>query len=458
MKTWFERLAQAVCRPLPGAGGAVERTMLHVAAEHSDFVRFNRGAVRQMTRVEQYQATVTLVAGQRRAACRVSLSGNAQEDIAVLLELSASLSTDLPMVPPDPHLQMPQDRVDTCRDDQAEDGHDGERQTVLPPAEGIAGQVLAHAAGLDLVGFYAAGPVVVAFADSRGQRNWHRVRSFHFEWSLYCQGDPAVRDRAVKSSYAGTAWDAQEFGRRMTQAKRRLALLERPARALPPGDYRTWLEPAAVGEILSTLAWGGFGIKERRTGTSSLAALDSGERALSSQVMLAEATSGGIAPAFTASGHVRPDTVPLVAAGRNAQTLVSPRSAAEFGLVANADEGEFPASLDMAGGALAAGDAPAALGSGLWIGNLWYLNYSDRRRCRMTGMTRFASFWVEDGELVAPIAVMRFDDSVLRLFGDALLDLSRETELQPSSDTYDRRHLGSVRSPGALLADMRFTL
>lgn len=40
---------------------------------------------------------------------------------------------------------------------------------------------------------------------------------------------------------------------------------------------------------------------------------------------------------------------------------------------------------------------------------LWYLNFSDRPGGRITGMTRFASFWVEDGRIVAPLNVMRFD-------------------------------------------------
>ena len=38
------------------------------------------------------------------------------------------------------------------------------------------------------------------------------------------------------------------------------------------------------------------------------------------------------------------------------------------------------------------------LDTGLYIGNLWYLNFSDRSACRLTGMTRFASFWVEGGQ------------------------------------------------------------
>lgn len=459
MKAYFEALADAACQRGSAAGtgaaegaDSVDRVTLSLSSENSDFVRFNRGAVRQMTHVEQHRATVTLISGQRRAGSSTNLSGNLAEDVALLLATRDALAADLPMVPQDPHLRMPQTVANTFRDDGAQ-GHHG-----IPSVNEVVAQVVDQAAGLDLVGFYAAGPVIAAFADSRGQRNWHRVHSFHFDWSLYCSDDPTIRDRAVKSIYAGTQWDAAEFGRRMGLARVRLGLLERPARRISPGAHRAWLEPTAVAEILGMLAWGGFGIKERRTGTSSLMLLDRREAALSPQFSLTEATAGGIAPAFTLTGHVRPDEVALVAAGKAAQTLASPRSAAEFSVDANADEGEYPRSLTLAGGALESAAALAALDTGLWIGNLWYLNYSDRQSCRMTGMTRFASFWVERGKIVGPIDVMRFDDSFLRLFGGSLLGLSRQVEFIPSNDTYGQRHLGSTSSPGVLLADMRFTL
>ena len=66
----------------------------------------------------------------------------------------------------------------------------------------------------------------------------------------------------------------------------------------------------------------------------------------------------------------------------------------------------------MAPGSSPRDDTLAALDTGVYVGNLWYLNFSDRPACRVTGMTRFASFWVESGRIVAPVNVMRFDDSV----------------------------------------------
>ncbi len=108
--------------------------------------------------------------------------------------------------------------------------------------------------------------------------------------------------------------------------------------------------------------------------------------------------------------------------------MTSPRSAREYGLPTNgANAGESPDSLSLAAGSLDIDDALRALDTGLLVSDLWYLNYSDRAACRMTGMTRFACFWVEGGKLVEPLQVMRFDDSFLRMFGNGLLGLTRQT-------------------------------
>jgi predicted Zn-dependent protease len=138
---------------------------------------------------------------------------------------------------------------------------------------------------------------------------------------------------------------------------------------------------------------------------------------------------------------------------------VSPRTAREFELAANgANAHEMPEALAMAGGELPERDALAALDTGLAIGNLWYLNYSDRPACRMTGMTRFATFWVENGSIVAPVNVLRFDDTIYRMLGDKLEALTVERELMLESNTYGARMLTSTTLPGALLTEMQFTL
>jgi predicted Zn-dependent protease len=440
MRAGFDHLADAVCRPVPG----IDRVTLYYSAESSDFIRFNKAAVRQATHVSQHYGTVSVVAGARQASSRIALTGDRAADAAALLAERALLVGELPLVPEDAYLQLPPDVVSTERDAAGD----------LPAAGDLIAAVLSHAAGTDLVGFYAGGPMARGFADSRGQRNWHRVASFHFEWCLYRSGD-----QAVKSAYAGSHWDEATFAAKVAAAREQVELLARPRKTLAPGGYRAYFSPVAVADLLATLSWGGFGHKDVQTGVSTLIEAHRKGARFHPSVTLVEDTAHGIAPRFQSDGFVKPDAVLLVEAGRVAGTLVSPRSAKEYACDANgASPEESPESLAMAGGGLHPADVLRALDTGVYISDLHYLNYSDRQACRMTGMTRFACFWVENGRLVAPVAVMRFDDSLLRMFGDGLLALTQVPELVPDSATYEERHLRSVTAPGALVEGFRFTL
>ena len=76
----------------------------------------------------------------------------------------------------------------------------------------------------------------------------------------------------------------------------------------------------------------------------------------------------------------------------------------------------------------------------------------------MTGMTRFASLWVENGEVQAPLSVMRFDESMYRALGENLIDLTNEQEIMLDPGTYFERSSSSSKVPGALIKDMNFAL
>jgi predicted Zn-dependent protease len=73
-------------------------------------------------------------------------------------------------------------------------------------------------------------------------------------------------------------------------------------------------------------------------------------------------------------------------------------------------------------------------------------------------MTRYACFWVENGEMICPIENMRFDDTIFRLLGDSLEALTEERSYHASSYSYGMRWLGGTWVPGALLSKMRFTI
>jgi len=65
---------------------------------------------------------------------------------------------------------------------------------------------------------------------------------------------------------------------------------------------------------------------------------------------------------------------------------------------------------------------------------------------------------VEHGKPVAPLGVMRFDDSLYHLLGDRLEGLTAERELLLAADTYGGRSTDSALLPGALVAGIDLTL
>ncbi|HBZ92359.1 MAG TPA: Zn-dependent protease [Pseudomonas sp.] len=412
---------------------------LAYAAEDSSFIRFNHGQVRQAGQVQQVYATLSLYQGQRHAEHKLALSGVLDEDASRLQQALQQLRAVLPTLHDDPYLRL---NREAWRSDLAAVGEPLD-------SAAMAQQVVAAARGLDLVGFLAVGPQYQGFASSWGAFGWYAASSFNLEFSLFHDNV-----QAVKSAYAGEQWDAQAFARKLDGARQQLEFLGRPARALQPGAYRAYLTPAALEELISLCCWG-FGAQALASGGSPLQRLFNGKAELNPRVTMEERIEGGLAPAFTPEGPRQP--LRLISQGRSGERLVSSRSAAEYGLIANgACRGEYPLSLRMHGGELDEQEVLQRLGTGLYIGNLWYGNFSDLPAGRLTGMTRFATFWVEDGQIQAPVDTMRFDDSLFDFLGPQLEALTREPELLLPGGTYGARQTGSMALPGALLS--RFTL
>lgn len=408
-------------------------------AECSSFIRFNQGRVRQAGQVQQAYATLTLYHGQRHAESRLALSGVPGEDIPRLQQVVQRLRAVLPSLSDDPYLRLNQEAWRS------------ERAAVAAPLDSaaMAAQIVESSSALDLVGFLASGPQYQGFASSWGAFGWHVASSFNFEFSLF-----HANGQAVKSTYAGEQWDAQAFARKLDGARQQLAFLGRPLKTLQPGAYRAYLAPAALEELVGLFCWG-FGAQALASGGSPLQRLFAGKTELSPQVTMEERIEGGLAPAFTREGPRQP--LRLISQGQPGERLTSSRSAAEYGLLANgACRGEYPLSLRMHGGNLDEHEVLQRLGTGLYIGNLWYGNFSDLPAGRLTGMTRFATFWVEDGQIQAPLSSMRFDDSLFDFLGPQLEALTREPELLLPGGTYGARQTGSMALPGALLS--RFTL
>lgn len=414
---------------------------LWFAAEVSEFARFNRGRLNQLGTVEQALLTLNLGRGEQRQSYQLTLSGDVQQDLQRIQQYDHDYRHTQTAAPaPDTEAAPPW---------QLERQLDGS----LPELEALVGQVVARAAGHDLVGFYSAGPIFRGHADSRGNLGWHQADSFNFSWSLF-----HASGHAIKESYAGNQWSDARFGQLFDGVLERFAVLDQPERVLTPGAYRVYLAPAAVSEFFALLNQrGGFSARELSFGRSPLSLLQHESR-LDPRVQLRESAAAEGALAFNDEGYPRQD-LDLLGQGRLLNALVSAESARELGIAANgAAASESASALQLAAGNLPEAQVLQALGDGLYIGNLWYLNYSDRASARITGLTRFACFWVEQGRIVAPINTMRFDESLLDILGEQLIDLTAERRLFQDAMAARERSTQSGLYPGLLLKRFHLTL
>ena len=437
MQEHFYNVVDRLCETLEGE----EVLLAGFSGEESDFVRFNQSKVRQAGSVTQQYLSLDLVRGQRHTSLSLTLRGDLDADLARGREALDQLRERLGVVPEDPYLLYATEvnNTEQIGDDK------------LPRGEDVVDAVIRAGDGRDLVGIFAQGGIYSGFANSLGQRNWFGAHSFDMGWSFYHQAD-----KAVKTTYAGFEWDDAAFARKVDWAGEQLEVLSRPPRTIEPGEVRTYLAPTALAEFVGMLG-GGFGLKACRTKSTVLLKMIEDGATLSPAVTFRENTREGIAPNFQDAGFLKPDEVTLIDAGRFGDYLVSPRSAKEYGEQVNSG-GEGPSSGDMAAGDIPIDEVLEKLDTGVYANTLWYLNFSERPTCRITGMTRFATFWVEGGKIVAPLNVMRFDETAYRALGENLIGLTAERDFIPSSTTYGGRSTGSIRLPGALIDNFRFTL
>ena len=422
---------------------ANESVTLNLAAEETLFIRFNSNKVRQNTHVEQLFMTLQLQGAGRSTEMSRTLSGNIEADCEAMLHVLSLCRAELSILPLDPH-QVPLENHGSS---------DETFRGVLLPMDAVVDAVLGPAQGCDLAGLYAAGSIIRANRNSKGQRHWFASQTFFMDYSLY------DGSRAVKGNYAGAQWDQAQWVSNLAHSKHLLSLMAKPLQTVMPGKYRTYLAPRAVADLVGMMGWDALSASAWKQGRSPFKKLADKECSLSAQLHITENFSLGLTPRFNELGEVSETVLPLITAGQLSTLLVSARTSKEFGLSSNgASAAEGPRALDVAPGTLDEKDILRQLGTGLYLSNLHYLNWSDPVSARVTGMTRYACFWVENGEIVGPIKDMRWDESLYDAWGSKLVALTQHTAIVPAVDTYFQRALGGSRTPGALIDNFTFTL
>ncbi len=440
VKAHFEAVsARALGELLPG-----EQAAISYQAERSVFMRFNGCKIRQSGMVEQADIAVKLWKGSKTYQFQLALSGDLAADDELVAKAIGDARALMPLLPDDPYQAIPE-AVQTS---------DARYPGKLLPENEIPARVLDPASGMDFTGLYSQGLMCRAAANSAGARHWFQTETFLVDYSAWL-----ANGRAVKSSYAGRDWSDSEYAARILETKRSLENLDKLQKALEPGKYRAFITADALNEVVTFFSWNGFGERDLRQGESAYIAMREGRETMSKKFGFSQDFSLGVQPAFNDDGELAPERLPIVTGGAIANTIISSRTAKQYGLKANgAGDSEDVRSVSIDAGELPEADALKALGTGVYVSNFHYLNWSDTQAARVTGMTRFACLWVENGKIVAPIKDMRWDESLYTMLGDKLEAVTKERHLIVESMTYERRQVGGSLVPGILVSGLNFTL
>ena len=439
MQNYFKKISDLLFNALESS----EILILNFDAEETDFVRYNKSKIRQAGRVHQVSLDINLIKKGKTLRSSLRLSTEFNKDKTLLVRTLFFLRREVNELPKDPYLIYEKNiNSSNLIDDQGLNAQD------------MSSRILDISSSHDMVGILSSGKIVKGFANSLGQFNWHESDSFNFDWSLYDDNG-----KAVKQNYADRKWNQDTFTRLYAESAQQLSVISNDEQRVEPGSYRVYLSPSALNEIIDMMSWGGFSYKANKIGSSPLHLMAKGDREFDKSVSFSEDLSNGISPKFHSDGFIKPNNTELITEGKYQKSLISPRSALEYSVKHNAAEDyESPVSIKLETGEINSKKILETLDTGIYLNNLWYLNFSDRNNARVTGLTRFGCFYVKDGELIGPINTMRFDETMYNIFGTKLAGLTNEQQLLMDTSTYEQRSVHSSTIPGAVVEDFRLTL
>ena len=421
-----------------------EHLKVTIGGENSQFVRFSNSKVRQSGLVDDANLSIILIKDDRTCSGSFTLTGNITTDEETATAELNRLRDEVDTLPKDPFVVMPED-TGSSREE-----HEGS----LMNHESVVSALSPAMQGVDLAAIWASGRIFTGNANSSGQKHWFSTDTFSLDYSLITPDE-----RMVKGTFAGSNWNQADYEKNMANSIAKLRIMEKPGKKIKPGAYRTYIAPAGVADFVGMFSWGGVGEASIQQGDSSLCKMRQNDVKMSPCFTLSEDFTSGIVPRFNSNGELAPEKLDLILAGSLQNTLVSSRTAKEYGVQSNfAGEGESLRSPVLSPGDLNEDEVVQKIDNGIYLSNLHYLNWSDRPGGRITGMTRYACFWIENGEVIAPIENMRFDDSIYNFFGENLEAVTDKAHLHPAVETYDGREMGGVSCPGILLKSFELTL
>ncbi|QDV07431.1 peptidase PmbA [Planctomycetes bacterium Poly30] len=279
------------------------------------------------------------------------------------------------------------------------------------------------------------------------------------EFALTCSdggSDGESRGGAAASSSIACFVDQVEVERVIEDAVRS-AVLSREPRPIDPGAFTVLLEPAAVSALLSMATEAGFGARSFSEGSSFMAGR-LGEKLFPENVSLVD---DPLHPAlrgwrFDGEGAARGRTE-MISAGELRAPVTDSRWAQKLGLPNTGHGVPQPSAygpsaehLVMEAGSSSRDELLAAVGDGLLVRQLHYVNIVEPQTLSLTGMTRGGTFRIRGGQVAEPVQNLRFTQSLVE-------SLRQVVAVGDRSQRSGSLMGGEVVAPAIVLRDFAFT-
>ncbi len=301
-------------------------------------------------------------------------------------------------------------------------------------AKAAAALAVAKEAGLVAAGYLEDSTEIVATVNNAGNSGTWKSAISDFSTTLRTP-DGKQSGWAGMTSIHGADIDAGALARRAA-AK---AVAWRDPIELPPGRYTAILEPAAAGPLLDYF-FGALDRREADEGDSVFTKQGGGTRL--GETMFSEKLSvisdpadkripgrpwgeGGLAAQkFAAVDHGKLANLEVSRYWAKQKKLQATPNAGNLSLICEKPEKDLEALI-------------AGCERGVLVTRIWYVRMLAPQTLTVTGLTRDATFLIEDGKISSPIKNFRLNQSIL--------DLLKNTDAVGSPELYSGRGVPAMR-------------
>ena len=386
---------------------AADHTVAVLEAQDESLTRFANNEIHQNVTARRHTLTVQAIVGRRSGIAATSrLDSSALRQVADRALAMARLSPEDESLPdPAPPAEPP--ALESFVPATASCTPEERASAVAPVMKAAAARDLNSAGALTTLA------TTLAVANTLGQFACHAGTYANFTCTVRSPDSSGWSDRHRRD------WrdlDAEALGENAI----RKAEISRNPGEIDPGRYTVVLEPNAVAELVSFLAWLGLGAQSEQEGRSFLSGR-LGQGITGETVTLNDDACDArtFGRPFDYEGTPR-RRVQLIEKGVARAVVHDRRTAGKAGVESTghacpppAVEGPIPYDLVLAGGTHTLDEMIASTERGILVTRFWYNRVVDARRTLITGMTRDGTFLIEGGRISRGLRNLRFNESVL---------------------------------------------